>query len=302
MRHARPAAISSSRNLLRIRSSTPVRRSLGARVPAEERDGHREEEALETEGPPSDARPAPSPRRPPRSARRRQAAVERNAPAADVKRRRRLEGAPPAASPPRQWRSVSGRPTVRAKYVYCMIRSAEPRRFGAIGLGGEPTRSRPSASRRSPPHLGHPGRGAGHDARERPRPRAGQREGDEELHGDSDAFGTMFRTCEDIVEFLRGSETPSGRLRQDAGQVGSASRSCRTGRHDRRDRERRRGHPAAQNRSRPSRARPTSPACSTAGRSTSPSSCGPISTHSTSSRSCGTSPWPPAPTSPSATR
>ena len=59
----------------------------------------------------------------------------------------RKRGSAPAVAPPgpvshaltAAARSATRGDSSRAKYVYCIIRSAEPRRFGPIGLGSEPT-------------------------------------------------------------------------------------------------------------------------------------------------------------------
>src|SRR4029453_5041432 len=51
----------------------------------------------------------------------------------------RTGGAPLPRHTPSDVPSASAAAEGRAKYVYCIVRSAKPRRFGRIGLGAEPT-------------------------------------------------------------------------------------------------------------------------------------------------------------------
>jgi hypothetical protein len=94
----------------------------------------------------------------------------------------------------------------RAKYVYCIIRSAEPRRFGAIGLGGEPTEVHTVSFREIAAVISDTPEEVLDATRENV---LAHERVNERVMKDFTvipmSFGTVFKTREDIVELLRGA-------------------------------------------------------------------------------------------------
>jgi hypothetical protein len=96
--------------------------------------------------------------------------------------------------------------TDRAQYVYCIIRSAEPRRFGAIGLGSEPTDVRTVGFREIAAVISDTPEEVLDATRENVL--AHERVNETVMKTFTVipmSFGTVFKTREDIVELLRGA-------------------------------------------------------------------------------------------------
>jgi hypothetical protein len=118
-------------------------------------------------------------------------------------------GARPPAPPPARFRRDVGEPpsaTERAKYVYCIIRSAEPRRFGRIGLGAEPTEVHTVNFREIAAVISD----TPEEVLDATRQNVLTHERVNETVMKSFtvipmSFGTVFKTREDIVELLRGA-------------------------------------------------------------------------------------------------
>lgn len=109
--------------------------------------------------------------------------------------------APEAAAPPREGEVNVG---TRGKYVYCIVRSTNPLTFGPIGIGGEPAdvytvnwRDLAAVISDSPPGVQDP---------TRENVLAHQRVNETVMMEHTVlpmSFGTVFKTRDDIVEFLR---------------------------------------------------------------------------------------------------
>jgi hypothetical protein len=122
------------------------------------------------------------------------AAASRPATASRPASTRPAAGAPQAASSP----------LVRGRYVYCIIRSSTPLTFGPIGIGGDPTevytvnwRDLAAVMSDSPPGVQDP---------TRENVLAHQRVNETVMQEHTVlpmSFGTVFKTKDDIVEFLR---------------------------------------------------------------------------------------------------
>ena len=94
----------------------------------------------------------------------------------------------------------------RAKYVYCIIRSADPRRFGAIGLGGEPTDVQTVSFREIAAVISDTPEEVLDATRENVL--AHERVNETVMKTFTVipmSFGTIFKTRDDIVELLRGA-------------------------------------------------------------------------------------------------
>src|SRR5581483_3432247 len=117
----------------------------------------------------------------------------------------------PAAPPPASRRAGHGAPALRApegrgKYVYCIIRSSEPLRFGRIGMGVDPGEV----------HTVHY-RDIGAVVSDTPTEQLDATRENVLAHERVNetvmrrftvipmSFGTVFKTSEDIVELLRGA-------------------------------------------------------------------------------------------------
>jgi hypothetical protein len=154
-------------------------------------------------------RPLPSP--PPTAAKRAtpvKLPVERKrAPAADVSTGDAVSRAPLRQRPGPGSGAPVSRPTdTRAKYVYCIIRSAEPRRFGAIGLGGEPTQVQTVSFREIAAVISDTPEEVLDATRENVL--AHERVNETVMKSFTVipmSFGTVFKTRDDIVELLRGA-------------------------------------------------------------------------------------------------
>jgi hypothetical protein len=130
----------------------------------------------------------------------------------------RAAPARPKAAPPGTsrgtTRSPAPRPSVaagrgdggRAKYVYCIIRSPEPRRFGAIGLGTEPTEVHTVSFREIAAVISDTPEEVLDATRENVL--AHERVNETVMKSFTVipmSFGTVFKTRDDIVELLRGA-------------------------------------------------------------------------------------------------
>ena len=94
----------------------------------------------------------------------------------------------------------------RAKYVYCIIRSAESRRFGAIGLGSEPTEVQTVGFREIAAVISDTPEEVLDATRENVL--AHERVNETVMKSFTVipmSFGTVFKTRDDIVELLRGA-------------------------------------------------------------------------------------------------
>jgi hypothetical protein len=94
----------------------------------------------------------------------------------------------------------------RAKYVYCIIRSAEPRRFGAIGLGSQPTEVQTVGFRELAAVISDTPEEVLDATRENVL--AHERVNETVMKRFTVipmSFGTVFKTRDDIVELLRGA-------------------------------------------------------------------------------------------------
>jgi hypothetical protein len=94
----------------------------------------------------------------------------------------------------------------RAKYVYCIIRSAESRRFGAIGLGSEPTEVQTVSFREIAAVISDTPEEVLDATRENVL--AHERVNETVMKSFTVipmSFGTVFKTRDDIVEHLRGA-------------------------------------------------------------------------------------------------
>jgi hypothetical protein len=104
-------------------------------------------------------------------------------------------------------RSSAGRgDSSRAKYVYCIIRSAEPRRFGAVGLGSEPTEVHSVSFREIAAVISDTPEEVLDATRENVL--AHERVNETVMKSFTVipmSFGTVFKTRDDIVELLRGA-------------------------------------------------------------------------------------------------
>jgi hypothetical protein len=114
--------------------------------------------------------------------------------------------ATPARTPADRQDSVAGRTGGRAKYVYCIIRSAEARRFGAIGLGSEPTEVQTVSFREIAAVISD----TPEEVLDATRENVLAHERVNEMVMKSFtvipmSFGTVFKTRDDIVELLRGA-------------------------------------------------------------------------------------------------
>ena len=148
-------------------------------------------------------------------------AVKRVAPGKAAPLRKRGAQAIPAApssgsrGPAAPARPAAGRPAPsppapaagsRAKYVYCIIRSAEPRRFGAIGLGSEPTEVQTVSFREIAAVISDTPEEVLDATRENVL--AHERVNETVMKSFTVipmSFGTVFKTRDDIVELLRGA-------------------------------------------------------------------------------------------------
>jgi hypothetical protein len=96
--------------------------------------------------------------------------------------------------------------STRAKYVYCIIRSAEPRRFGAIGLGSEPTEVITISFREIAAVISDTPEEILDATRENVL--AHERVNETVMRSFTVipmSFGTVFKTRDDIIELLRGA-------------------------------------------------------------------------------------------------
>ena len=160
---------------------------------------------------------APAPRRPVA----RPAPAKPSAPVTPPAGRKRVE-APPAAAPATGVRSAPpprrpvdarspARPAkkpaeARSKYVYCIIRSSQPRRFGAIGLGAEPTEVHTVSFREIAAVVSDTPEEVLDATRENVL--AHERVNETVMKSFTVipmSFGTIFKTPDDIVELLRGA-------------------------------------------------------------------------------------------------
>ncbi len=125
---------------------------------------------------------------------------------------RRRRGAPAGAPRPPGRRRAGADSVVgpgrrdRAKYVYCIIRSAESRRFGAIGLGGEPTEVQTVSFREIAAVISDTPEEVLDATRENVL--AHERVNETVMKSFTVipmSFGTVFKTRDDIVELLRGA-------------------------------------------------------------------------------------------------
>jgi len=133
---------------------------------------------------------------------------------APVKAPGRKRGSAPAGPPPgpvshgviAAARSASHGASSRAKYVYCIIRSAEPRRFGPIGLGSEPTEVSSVSFREIAAVISDTPEEVLDATRENVL--AHERVNETVMRSFTVipmSFGTVFKTRDDIVELLRGA-------------------------------------------------------------------------------------------------
>ena len=102
--------------------------------------------------------------------------------------------------------AASSRAGGRAKYVYCIIRSPESRRFGAIGLGGEPTEVQTVSFREIAAVISDTPDEVLDATRENVL--AHERVNETVMKSFTVipmSFGTVFKTRDDIVELLRGA-------------------------------------------------------------------------------------------------
>ena len=103
-------------------------------------------------------------------------------------------------------RSDSRGDSSRAKYVYCIIRSVEPRRFGPIGLGSEPTEVSSVSFREIAAVISDTPEEVLDATRENVL--AHERVNETVMRSLTVipmSFGTVFKTRDDIVELLRGA-------------------------------------------------------------------------------------------------
>ena len=103
-------------------------------------------------------------------------------------------------------RSAARSDSSRAKYVYCIIRSAEPRRFGSIGLGSEPTAVTSVSFREIAAVISDTPEEVLDATRENVL--AHERVNETVMRSFTVipmSFGTVFKTRDDIVELLRGA-------------------------------------------------------------------------------------------------
>lgn len=103
-------------------------------------------------------------------------------------------------------RSAARSDSSRAKYVYCIIRSAEPRRFGSIGLGSEPTEVTSVSFREIAAVISDTPEEVLDATRENVL--AHERVNETVMRSFTVipmSFGTVFKTRDDIVELLRGA-------------------------------------------------------------------------------------------------
>jgi Gas vesicle synthesis protein GvpL/GvpF len=116
-------------------------------------------------------------------------------------------GAPLRQPPNRGEALPASRPAEsRGKYVYCIIRSAEPRRFGPIGLGGEPTEVHTVSFREIAAVISDTPEEVLDATRENVL--AHERVNETVMKSFTVipmSFGTLFKTRDDIVELLRGA-------------------------------------------------------------------------------------------------
>ena len=119
-------------------------------------------------------------------------------------------GATPASRRPVDARSQARPPRkpaeARSKYVYCIIRSSQPRRFGAIGLGAEPTEVHSVSFREIAAVVSD----TPEEVLDATRENVLSHERVNETVMKSFtvipmSFGTVFKTPDDIVELLRGA-------------------------------------------------------------------------------------------------
>jgi Gas vesicle synthesis protein GvpL/GvpF len=139
-------------------------------------------------------------------------AKARSAPAKQPAARKR--GAAPVSapsSPVARAVAPAARPAARsdssrAKYVYCIIRSAEPHRFGSIGLGSEPTEVTSVSFREIAAVISDTPEEVLDATRENVL--AHERVNETVMRSFTVipmSFGTVFKTRDDIVELLRGA-------------------------------------------------------------------------------------------------
>ena len=103
-------------------------------------------------------------------------------------------------------RSAARSDSSRAKYVYCIIRSAETRRFGSIGLGSEPTEVTSVSFREIAAVISDTPEEVLDATRENVL--AHERVNETVMRSFTVipmSFGTVFKTRDDIVELLRGA-------------------------------------------------------------------------------------------------
>ena len=103
-------------------------------------------------------------------------------------------------------RSAARSDSNRAKYVYCIIRSAETRRFGSIGLGSEPTEVTSVSFREIAAVISDTPEEVLDATRENVL--AHERVNETVMRSFTVipmSFGTVFKTRDDIVELLRGA-------------------------------------------------------------------------------------------------
>ena len=107
---------------------------------------------------------------------------------------------------PSDVRSASAAAEGRAKYVYCIVRSANPRRFGRIGLGAEPTEVHTVSFREIAAVISDTPAEVLDATRENVL--AHERVNETVMKSFTVipmSFGTVFKTRDDIVELLRGA-------------------------------------------------------------------------------------------------
>jgi hypothetical protein len=118
----------------------------------------------------------------------------------------RTGGAPLPRHAPSDVRSASAAAEGRAKYVYCIVRSAKPRRFGRIGLGAEPTEVHTVSFREIAAVISDTPAEVLDATRENVL--AHERVNETVMKSFTVipmSFGTVFKTRDDIVELLRGA-------------------------------------------------------------------------------------------------
>jgi gas vesicle protein GvpL/GvpF len=139
-------------------------------------------------------------------------AKAKSAPAKHPPARKRGRGPVPAPSSPvaravtPAARSAARSDSSRAQYVYCIIRSAEPRRFGRIGLGSEPTEVTCVSFREIAAVISDTPEEVLDATRENVL--AHERVNETVMRSFTVipmSFGTVFKTRDDIVELLRGA-------------------------------------------------------------------------------------------------